>query len=170
MNQAAFSDESVAYDEVTGLVLQVATEREWTAEESDLILADVDAAHQAAGEWLEVLSLTGLSSLLSSGEMPHDVATFWAEIGRRSATWTAPGADKLRAVWGAADTSTQDAADQAALSSPLGQAEGTAAATAADLASMAAAAKAAAQNPTGSPYFWLLLAAAAVVVVVAVKK
>jgi len=98
MNQASITggyweDASAAYDEFTSLVLDVATEHDWTSEETDAILADVDAAYEASDQGLS------FSDLWGEGD---DVGAFWAELEDRAQAWTVTRADELRAVIAAA--------------------------------------------------------------------
>jgi len=168
VDQSVYTDEAQAYSQVSALVASVSAKNGWTPSELSDVQDDVDAAHQAAvdgGFW----SLTGMATALMSPSVlwdgdPNaaDPDVFWSEVRTASEAWDLPGADDLRATFGAAAVVQDDNAAQAKLASPLGQVSGAVAGTAADLGTIATNAKA----TVTSSWFWPLVGAAAVVILV----
>jgi hypothetical protein len=159
--QAAFTDEATAYDEATGLVLSVASKWNWTDEEINAILDDVDAAHAAAGAWGwdELLAFTslGASSYLWGMDVGAEVDVFWETLRGLAAGWTVAGADDLRATFSTAVATVEDEEEEEEANQLTTQLAGAAAQSAEDVEDAGAAAVATTQQP----WFWPVVGIAA---------
>lgn len=157
MDQTAFTDAQSAYDQFTSLVLDVADEHDWTDAQREQVLTDVDAAWVASDDGVSFGDLWG------GGE---DVDAFWEGLGTRSTAWTAPNADKLRAVIRSAGVTVADEVAEADATAPSTIAAGTVSGAAEDIATAADTVT----DAVSSPYFWPLVGGFLLLgVIVAVK-